>query len=171
MAHFYESLPERVRALSDRDAIESYLEDAQRLPDSIAGLSDEQLNEFPVPNTWSIRQIVVHLMDTDLIASYRMKRIIAEDRPRLDVYDENAFVGRLFYQDQDAARAAELFCLNRAMTADVLRRVADDAFMRPALHPEIGEITLGQFLRLYVHHLRHHLKFIRDKRGMILQGV
>jgi hypothetical protein len=49
------------------------------------------MRAFPVPGTWSIQQIVLHMMDSDLIASDRMKRVIAEDRPTLIGYNETAF--------------------------------------------------------------------------------
>jgi hypothetical protein len=28
-------------------------------------------------------------------------------------------------------------------------------------------MTLGQFVRLYVHHLDHHLRFIQEKRKLL----
>jgi len=42
----------------------------------------------PVPGTWSLQQIAIHMMDSDLIASDRMKRIASMDKPLLCGYDE-----------------------------------------------------------------------------------
>jgi|CXWL01.1.fsa_nt_gi uncharacterized damage-inducible protein DinB len=170
MAHFYESIPEQVRRLSDREAVESYARDADIPARSIVGLTEAQLDALPIPNTWSIRQIVVHLMDSDLIAAYRMKRIIAEDRPRLDVWDENAFVPNLHYEKLSATKAAELFKANRLFMADILRNLPADAFERVALHPDVGELPLRELVRLYVHHVHHHLAFIEKKRSLLGAG-
>jgi hypothetical protein len=41
-------------------------------------------------------------MDSDLIATDRIKRMIAEDNPQLIGYDENKFVQSLFYEEQPA---------------------------------------------------------------------
>src|SRR4051812_36930394 len=60
----------------DRALIELYAAGASEPQRAIRGLSRAQLNSFPIPGTWSIQQIVMHLMDSDLIASYRMKRLI-----------------------------------------------------------------------------------------------
>lgn len=169
MPHFYETLPEDVRRLSHHDAVERYRAGAGVPASAISGLVREQLLAFPVPGTWSIQQIVVHLMDTDLICSYRMKRIVAEPDPALDAYDENAFVPRLRYQDLDAGKACDVFRLNREVTADVLARLPAGDFERTARHPEVGPMTLGQLLRLYIHHLDHHLAFIRRKRQILLR--
>ena len=43
----------------------------------IRGLTAQELNSFPVPGTWSVQQVIFHLMDSDLICSDRMKRVIA----------------------------------------------------------------------------------------------
>ena len=170
MAHFYEMIPDSVRRLSDQQAVEAYSAGADIPARSIVGLTEAQLDALPIPNTWSIRQIVVHLMDSDLIAAYRMRRIIAEDRPRLDVWDENAFVPNLHYERLSASKAAELFKANRLFTADILRKLSADAFKRVAQHPEIGELPLVELVRLYVHHVHHHLAFIEKKRKLVGAG-
>jgi hypothetical protein len=151
----------------DRALIESYAAGADELHRSIRGLSREQLCSFPVPGTWSIQQIVMHLMDSDLIASYRMKRIIAMDGPGIEAYDESAFTARLGYERSDPEMACEVFRLNRLMTAAVLRALPDGAFHRTGVHEERGRITLADLLRIYTEHLPHHLRFVRDKRAML----
>src|SRR5580700_9465271 len=114
----------------NRDLIEQYVADAGKLRASIAGLSRKELNAFPVPGTWSMQQIVLHMMDSDLIASDRMKRVAAEENPTLIGYDETAFAKNLPYGDLDPQLACDIFEKNRLMTAEVLRRLPDAAFAR-----------------------------------------
>ena len=130
-------------------------------------MSREQLNAFPVPGTWSIQQIVLHLMDSDLIASDRMKRVAAENGPTLIGYDETAFGKNLFYDQLDPRLACEIFEKNRQMTAEILRRLPAAAFDRIGHHNERGTVTLTDLVETYAGHLDHHLKFIRDKRRMV----
>lgn len=167
MAHYYDSIPEPVRKLTNTQAVERYAAGAEVPGKAIAGLTTEQLRAFPVPGTWSIQQIVAHLMDSDLIAAYRMKRIIAEDKPKLDLWDENAFVPGLRYQDLPAREVCELFRLNRTVLTHILRGLPDATFERTAIHQEMGPMTLGQFLRIYVNHLDHHMAFLKKKRELL----
>lgn len=167
MAHFYESIPEPIRKLTNSQAVERYAAAAEVPGKAIAGLTGEQLRAFPVPGTWSIQQIVAHLTDSDLIAAYRMKRIIAEEQPKLDLWDENAFVAGLPYQDLPAREVCALFRLNRTVLAHILRGLPDAAFERTAIHQEMGPMTLGQFLRIYVNHLDHHMAFLKKKRELL----
>jgi hypothetical protein len=151
----------------DRSLIEDYARGATRPGEAIAGLSPAQLNAVPVPGTWSIQQIVLHLMDSDLIGSDRMKRVIAEDKPQLIGYDESAFARELHYDKLDAEIACRIFEMNRHLTAVILRNLPDETFQRVGIHNEAGPLTLAQLVQTFVNHLERHLKFIQQKRGMI----
>ena len=79
-----------------RDLIEAYAAGAREPERWTAGLSPSDLNAAPIPGKWSVQQCVLHVLDSDLIASHRMKRIIAEDNPLLIAYDETRFAAMRF---------------------------------------------------------------------------
>ena len=152
----------------DRNLIERYAAGAGQLRSSIAGLSRDELTAYPVPGTWSIQQIVLHLMDSDLIGADRMKRVAAEDKPPMLIgYDESAFARGLFYHELDVQLACDVFEKNRQLTAEILRRLPPAAFARKGHHDEHGDMTLAELLATYVDHLEHHLKFIHQKRQLL----
>lgn len=150
-----------------RESVQHYAAGAAALKEAIQGLSPADFAATPIPGTWSIGQIVIHLMDSDLIASDRMKRIIAEDNPTLIGYNETAFAQKLFCDQQDPHTAAEIFRLNRELTAVVLCNLPDEAFSRAGMHNEAGRVTLAYMVDHYVEHLAHHLAFIRKKRALL----
>lgn len=151
----------------DRDIIERYAAGASTLGESIRGLSEADLSAFPVPGTWSIRQIVVHVMDSDMVATHRIKRIVAENRPLLIAYDETAFSQRCFYERMSLDLVCEIFEKNRLHTAEILRLLPDEAFLREGVHNQRGLVTLEAIVRGYIHHLDHHMRFLHDKRRML----
>ncbi len=147
--------------------IDEYARGGTVLTQVIQGLAAADFAAFPVPGTWSIGQIVLHLMDSDLIASDRMKRIIAEDNPTIIGYNESLFAAKLHYDKLDPFLAAEVFAKNRQLTAVILRQLPDEAFARVGTHNERGKITLGEMAGLCVWHVDHHLKFLRHKRQLL----
>jgi uncharacterized damage-inducible protein DinB len=163
----------RVRAAADwslrmdRNLSEKYAEGAGKVAEAISGLSREDFLKKPADGSWTIGQIVIHLMDSDLIASDRMKRVIAEENPAIIGYDETAFSQKLYYEKMDFAVAADVFKKNRELTAIILRSLPDAAFERAGMHNEAGRKTLADFVKTYVNHLEHHLAFLRKKRQMI----
>jgi len=149
------------------DLLDTYTNDADSLSKSIAGLSRDDLLAFPVPGTWSIQQIVLHLVDSDLILADRMKRVIAEDNPPLIGFSETKYAARLHYDDQDATIAADIFAKNRRLMSSLLRRLPESDFRRTGIHNERGKLTLTDLVKNAADHLVHHLKFIHEKRRLL----
>src|SRR3954454_15454452 len=114
----------------DRKLIEQYEHGGDKLRQAVQGLTHDDMHAFPVPGTWSIQQIVLHLLDSDLVMADRMKRVIAEDDPALLAFDENKWAANLFYDFQPADDAVAAFALNRRLMAGTLRRLPDEAFAR-----------------------------------------
>jgi hypothetical protein len=156
----------------DRNSIERYAAGAPVPGEAIRGLSKAELNAFPVPGTWSIQQIIIHLMDSDLIGSDRMKRVAAENvPPQLIGYDETAFAKNLHYDKLDPVQACEVFRLNRLLTAAVLRNLPQTAFERHGMHSERGRETLAELVEGYADHLDHHMKFLKEKRKLLAKPL
>lgn len=151
----------------NRLIIDEYVRGAGLPAAAIKGLAPVDLDAVPVAGTWTIRQIILHLMDSDLIAADRMKRIIAEDQPTLIGFDESAFARNLFYTKLDAALAVELFRGNRELMGEILRRLPDSAYVRLGLHNQRGRVSLAEMVELSVRHLDHHIKFVKHKRQLL----
>ena len=152
-----------------RDLIDQYEAGADKVAQAIRGLTREDLLCVPDPaanvGRWSMQQVVVHCMDSELVSIDRLKRMIAEDNPTLIGYDENKFLANLFYDEQPADDAAAIVAQSRKLFARVLRKLPPPAFERAGTHNERGRITVGSYLKAVVEHLDHHVKFIHDKRA------
>jgi uncharacterized damage-inducible protein DinB len=132
---------------------------------AVSGLTPEQEHAHPGPGEWSISQLVAHLLDTDLVYSERMKRVIAEDEPALLGFDESAWAARLGYEETSIAEALALLTANRRWTSAVLRRLDDADFARAGVHSERGRVTLAGLLATVTNHVDHHLRFLYAKRA------
>ena len=119
----------------DRKLIEQYEHGGDRLRQAVQGLTHDDLHAFPVPGTWSIQQIVIHVLDSDLVTTDRIKRVIAEETPTLLAFDENKWAKHLAYDFRSAEDAVALFGLNRKDMAEALRRLPDGRSPAPARTP------------------------------------
>ena len=145
-------------------AIESYESGPAKLRAACAGLEAGSLNRRIGPGEWSIMENAVHLLDSDLASTHRMRRIVAEENPLLVSYDENAFIARLPSDRDDLAEVFGLFEANRRFTARWLRTLPPEAFARTGIHTQRGKVTLLQIVEIYANHVDHHLKFVAEKR-------
>jgi DinB superfamily len=144
--------------------VESYLAGIQIVRQAVAGMTPEQLKGRPVPGKWSTLEVICHLADSDQAWTFRMKRVIAEDRPLLIGYDESRFSQALGYQERNAEEELAYLEQTRRQMGRVLRHIPPEALARTGVHTERGLITLEQMLEVEIDHINHHVKFIREKR-------
>jgi hypothetical protein len=157
--------------MSHSELIEHFAAGGEKLSLAIRGLTRDDLLSVPDPaakvGRWSIQQVVIHCLDSDLVSIDRLKRMIAEDNPTLIGYDENKFAANLFYDEQPAEDAVKIVELARKSFARVLRKLPAPAFQRAGTHNERGKIMVGDYLKATADHLDHHIKFIHDKRAFM----
>jgi DinB superfamily len=151
----------------DRSRIEAYVAGGKQLCDAYAGLNRQDLLATPIPGTWSLQQIAIHMMDSDLIGADRMKRIAAMEKPLLIGYDETAFANLPGTNEIDAMEACRMFADNRRLTAIIFRSLPDESFQRWGIHNESGKVTLAEMIDKYIDHLDGHLVHVRTKREML----
>lgn len=132
---------------------------------AVANLSPEQERARPGPGAWSINELVAHLADTDLVYAERMKRVIAEDNPMLQNFDETAWSDRLGYNLGTVEEGVSLIAANRRWMLPILRRCSQADFARAGVHSERGRVTLAELLATVTHHVDHHLRFLYVKRS------
>lgn len=158
-------IPERYRAaLGDDDPFLAMFEAPQALRKLLRGLTEKQLSRRPAPGKWSIKEIVAHLADGEVILGSRYRLVAAHEKPAIAAYDQDLFVERL---GVDAASAEELvadFEMARAVNLGLLVRLPDEAFARVGIHSERGEESLGTMVAMYAGHDRVHLDQIETIR-------
>jgi uncharacterized damage-inducible protein DinB len=150
--------------------IDRFVAGGDTLAAALEGVTQQQLDAHPGPGDWSIRELVVHVADSDAIALDRMRRVIAEDRPQLLGADESAYVRTLHCDKQSIDDAVQLVAIGRRQFGRVLRALDRDVFDRVGVHNEAGELTVLDLLRIYADHLEYHVGFLRAKRERMAQA-
>jgi uncharacterized damage-inducible protein DinB len=150
--------------LTVADLISAYEKGVDELRLAVAGMTVEQLRSRPSAGKWSTLEVVCHVADCEQFFADRLKRTVAMDRPLLLGADGFRYPEPLHYQDHDLAEELELVAVTRRQVARTLRLVAPDAWQRTAVHSESGLVTLRQLLLHAINHLRHHLRFVAEKR-------
>lgn len=144
--------------------INDYVAATSALREAVRGMTREQLLARPIAGKWSTLEVVCHLSDFDPIYADRMKRVIAEDRPALLGADETRFAAALAYHDRDVEEELAIMDATRGQMAKILRTLPEAALERVGIHNERGPVTLRKLLETCVQHVRHHVKFIDEKR-------
>jgi hypothetical protein len=153
--------------LGDREPIAVLREMTSALPRAIEGLSPPQLRQPEQPGKWSIGQILQHLADSELVWAWRVRLILAQDRPRLTGYDQDLWAERLHYDQQDPLEALELFGVIRRANLRLVERASPADLKRVGVHAERGEESVEHLRRLNAGHDLLHLRQIERIRRAI----
>lgn len=148
--------------------LEELLERFRRGPDVVAvaatGVAGSQLDYSPAPGKWTIRQIVCHLADAELVTGVRLRRVIAEQDPLLEAFDQDAWALRLGYAQRRFSAALESFRRLRQENYELLRALPAEAFERRGRHSERGPLRLIELVRSGAAHAEAHARQILEIR-------
>jgi hypothetical protein len=153
--------------LGEQDPIAVLRDTPSTVQQTIAGLSGDQISRPEAPAKWSMRQVVRHLADSEIVWGWRLRLVLAQDRPPLTGYDQDVWAERLRYADADIDEALEEFAVLRRGHLRLLTRATADDLHRVGLHAERGEESVGHMLRLYAGHDLLHLRQLARIRDAI----
>ena len=153
--------------LGDREPGAVLAETPSALPRAVEGLSASQLRLPEGPGRWSIVQILQHLADSEVVWAWRMRLILAQDRPRLTGYDQDLWAERLHYELADPAEALSLFAMMRRTNLRLIERASPADLNRVGVHQERGEESLEHLCRLLAGHDLLHLRQIERVRHIV----
>ncbi len=127
----------------------------------VSGVSDEHLARRPAEGEWSARDVIGHLADAELVYAIRLRLIVAQDRPRLTWYDEEAWVERFGPLDEDARVSLARWRGLRDANGRLLESLAEEEWLRGGIHDTDGMLTVEAIAKRMVAHDRTHLDQIR----------
>lgn len=135
-----------------------------RVAEAIAGLSDKQFHYVANAGDWSIHEVVVHLADAEMVGSWRLRKILAEENVTLQNYDEEGWAKALAYQTQRREQALALFTLLRTSNAELLRSLQPAQWERTAIHEARGLLSVHDVFQLLDQHINDHLEQIANSK-------
>jgi DinB superfamily len=123
-------------------------------------LTPGQLRWQPEPGKWSIAEILAHLADVEIVASWRMRSIIGSDGITIQPFDQDAWASVFHYRRRDPKQSLEVFCLLRENNLAMLKALPPEAWERHGMHLERGKETIAHLARMFAGHDMNHISQI-----------
>lgn len=153
--------------VGDRDPMALLAAAPDALTEAIAGLSEADARRQPEQGAWSVLQILHHLSDSEMVYGYRMRLIVAEDRPAIPGFDQEAWAERLHYDTGTLADGLADLRAQRARTLRWLATLSDDELARVGFHNERGEESVRHIVALLAgHDLAHRAQIERTRTAL-----
>jgi hypothetical protein len=125
----------------------------------MAALGDEGGRWRPAPDEWCANEVVGHLIEAERRGfAGRIRTILAEDRPKLQGWDQAAVGAARRDCDKVGTGLAAEFRSLRLESLDLVKGLRDADLDRAGIHPDVGALRVRDLLAEWVHHDRNHIR-------------
>jgi uncharacterized damage-inducible protein DinB len=138
---------------------------ANRLRELVARSGEDELARKPAADRWSVREILAHLADCEVVAGWRLRSILANSGTTLQPFDQNRWASVFKYDETPVAASLDLFEASRQGNLRLLRAVDPQTHANFGLHEERGRESVTHLIRLYAGHDLNHLRQVATLLG------
>ena len=128
----------------------------------IAAISELEFSTKPLPNKWSKKEVLGHLIDSALNNARRFIVGQYDATPAKIVYDQDQWVSLNNYQQTDSKEVIDLWVLANKQIINILQKMPTNAYAKQSdTGKETQSLHTLEFLAVdYIKHLKHHLNQI-----------
>lgn len=134
---------------------------ADELYNAIFGITDNLLNKKPAPDKWTIKEILVHLLDAELVYACRLRKVASEPNSTLQAFDQDLWAKNLAYSFWDFRLVTDTFRVLRINTIFLLKNATPAQWEQKGVHEQRGEVTFTQLAESLAKHTQHHVEQIK----------
>jgi hypothetical protein len=141
------------RLTYDEDMAFTLADDAATIARIVRTVPAERLRATML-DAWTALEVIGHLADTSEIFATRVARCLAEDRPLLESFDQDALASERRNNERAPLELSRRLSAAHSRIVQMLQQA--DAPARPALHGDWGQIDAGHLGAYHARHSREH---------------
>ncbi|HKP76333.1 MAG TPA: DinB family protein [Longimicrobiaceae bacterium] len=142
--------------LAGRDPMALLAAAPDRLAALVEPLPASLVDTRPAPAKWSVREIVAHLADDELVGAYRIRLILSAPGTEIQAFDQDRWAETGRYAATDLGASLALFRALRGANLALLRVLEDEEWERAGVHAERGVESIRDIAAYYAGHDLNH---------------
>ena len=128
----------------------------------ILSLPEEKLNYRYAQNKWTIKEILVHIIDDERIYAYRALRFARDDKTELPGFDQDDYALSSRANERSIENIFEEYEAVRNATIALFNGLPEDSFMRMGVANR-NKATVRALAYHIAGHELHHTNIIKEK--------
>ncbi len=142
--------------LGSRDPREALGDTPQRIRVIVRRLGADRMERRYAPGKWTVRQVLVHLAQVELMLQTRIRLAITVPDFVVQPFEQDVLLALESSTAVGASDALEAYLSLRRLSLPLLRSLTGDQLSRPVRHPQLGAIDVRWMLAMLAgHDLRH----------------
>ncbi|MGH9728095.1 MAG: DinB family protein [Candidatus Acidiferrales bacterium] len=144
--------------MAGKDPLEVIAATPGQLATFVRTLGPERIEQSLAPGKWSVREIICHLADCEIVFAYRLRQALAEDHHVIQPFDQDKWAKA--YSAYDAPSALAVFSSLRRWNVAFIGALKPEALTKILTHPERGEMPFKELVETMAGHDINHLRQI-----------
>ena len=150
--------------LAGRDPIPLLASAPDTLTALVEALPASLVDTRPAPSKWSVREIVAHLADDELVGAYRIRLILSAPGTEIQAFDQDRWAREGRYAAMDLGASLALFRALREANLALLGMLEEEEWDRHGVHAERGRESVREIAAYYAGHDLNHFAQIEAIR-------
>jgi hypothetical protein len=130
----------------------------------LRSVPESEANKRHLPYTWSIKEVVGHLIDAERVFGYRAMRIARNDTTPLAGFEENDYVRNADFDAFGLGELTDEFESLRCSHVLFFRHLQDEAWLRSGTANN-NKVSVRALASIIAGHVQHHFAILRKRVG------
>ncbi|UOE37194.1 DinB family protein [Chryseobacterium oryzae] len=162
MNDFEKYVQRYLNLISSDNWIEEFTECGKKTVEIFSDISEEQSLFAYDTGKWNLKELLLHLSDTERVFQYRILAIARGDQNELPGFDENSYANNSFANERSLQSLIEEYKLIRN-SSEILLKSARSSALQNVGNANGNRISAETIGKLIVGHNIHHLNIISER--------
>lgn len=151
-----------LKHVSDEHIFQALEDQIEELRAVLAGVSEEEASVLHGPYTWTIKQVVGHMIDTEAIFAYRARCFAAQEKTSLPGFEQDDYVANSDYTSVPLSVLLDELIYHRNAFLCFCQRLRPEEWMQTG-NADNKPMSVRAIAYIQLGHVRHHLAIVKKR--------
>lgn len=151
-----------VSLVEETDIVAAMQEQLHEVEQIFAEISEEKSLYSYAEGKWTIKELIGHLTDGEMIFAYRALRISRADKTPIEGFEQDDYIENSSFNSMKLADLIEELVLSRKLSLILFGNLTEEAWNRTGTASD-ATVSVRALAFMMVGHIRHHLRILRER--------
>lgn len=162
----YDEYPEYYKryidSLPEEGILEYYSNQTNEVETLLKGLTEEKLLFRYETKKWSIKELIAHLLDSEIIMGYRALTYCRNDKTNLPMYDHDEYVNAGNFDTLKPSSLIKHYAVVRESNLLLFESITDQEWIRTGITGD-KTFTTRTIPYIVTGHTEHHINILKER--------
>ncbi|HEY3936483.1 MAG TPA: DinB family protein [Bryobacteraceae bacterium] len=128
----------------------------------IEGVPEEALTRESAPGKWSVRDVLAHLAEAEMVSTWRYRQMIEQSSVTLTSFNQEEWARLGDYGATEPKESLEMLRILRKKNLQMFARLTPEEWECFGMHSERGKMTVEDLMRQIAGHDLNHIAQVRE---------